>query len=352
MKEDEEFERRGFELLLKRNDYENFFDALAAAGLFDPSRNSGPVSAETPGYYRVPYWQPLAYLEAVAKLAGERADAALAEKVLNVIRQVSRWRDEAGNVRDNHNTWFIFAKIFGMLPTQTVSMQDIDLMPAWFGGRFNRTMVGHALAGGTLRKFVSSEHSDDWKKACRILYHCTVVELVDEKWIRGETRKKVQTVVDDFWLKKIIKGSAAALGQKVGKDAADVFLGRLKEVFAPEMEGHATWSSRPAIEDHAQNYDWQGPANRFVEGFRNALLSWVDVDATKAQPYIEQLLNSGSEIVERVAIYIVDQRFEVLRSSVPSAIRPALFDTNHLHELYQLLKNHFLQFNDVEKNQH
>jgi len=54
MLEDEEYERRGFELLIKRADFENFFDELAHAGLFDASRNPGPVAADQPGYYRLP----------------------------------------------------------------------------------------------------------------------------------------------------------------------------------------------------------------------------------------------------------------------------------------------------------
>ena len=95
MKNGEDYERRGFELLLQRSDFQTFFDALADEGLFDPSRNSGPVEADKPGHYRVPYWPPLPYLEAVARLSGEEFDTALAEKVMGVVRNVSRWRDRA-----------------------------------------------------------------------------------------------------------------------------------------------------------------------------------------------------------------------------------------------------------------
>jgi hypothetical protein len=103
MTEDEEYERRGFELLLKRPDFDGFFDALAQAGPFYPSRNSGPIPADQPGYYRLPYWNPLAYLEAVARRAGERDDTALGEKVMGVVRQVSGWGDKDGTRRDNEN---------------------------------------------------------------------------------------------------------------------------------------------------------------------------------------------------------------------------------------------------------
>jgi hypothetical protein len=183
-----EYEQRGFELLLKRANFEEFFDALAAAGLFDPARNPAPVPGDQPGYFRVPYWEPLGYLEAVAKLSGERDDVTLAEKVMNVVRAVSRWREEDGSVRDSHHTYHTFAKILGLVPTRVVTLEDIDLMPAWLEAKFDRGSVAFALSGGALRRFVDSSCADDWMKACRIIAHCTVLRWVDDKW--GVIRKR------------------------------------------------------------------------------------------------------------------------------------------------------------------
>ena len=204
MKEDEEYERRGFELLLKRLDFAGFFDALLNAGLFDPSRNLGPVPADQPGYYRLPYWSPLAYLEAAAKRAGEKGDTALADKVMKVLRDVSRWRDNDGKVRDNENTWHSFVTIFGLVPLSAVLLNDIDLMPAWFEGGFSRSRVGTAFAQGPLKRFVASERPEDWSKAYRILFHCTAIRWVDKKKIGGGIEKEATTVVDDFWLKELL----------------------------------------------------------------------------------------------------------------------------------------------------
>lgn len=349
MKDGEDQERRGFELLSKRADLASFFDALAEAGLLDPSRNPGPIAADKPGYYRIPYWPPLLYLEAAGRLAAERADAALADKVMNVIRNVSRWRDESGRPRDNHSTWYSFAKMLGSLPTSAISMGDIDLIPTWLTGRFDRSMAGHALASGALRRFLSSDDSGDWAKACRMLYHCTAVEFVDEGLGVEKASIEAQTIVEDYNLKDLIDATAAEFGRKVGKDASDVFLNRVMAVFARAMDGRDTWLFRPAIEDHAQNYEWRGPYNRFVEGLRHTVIAWVDSDARTARPYVENLFDSGSEIVERVAIHLVDQRFETLRALVPKAISPAFFDSGHRHELHLFLKSHFQQFTEAEK---
>lgn len=349
MKNGEDFERHGFELLLKRSDFDTFFEALENDGLFDPARNPGPVAGDKPGYYRLPYWPPLAYLEATAKRAGEHADANLADKIMRVVRAVSQWRDDTNKTRDNSSTWSVFAKILGLLPPSAVSMADIDLIPAWLGGQFRQSLVGHALSTGTVRNFLCSDNPSDWAKACRVLYHCTAVEFLGDASTSARTTTEARTLVEDYWLKNLIDADAATFGRKVGKDAADVFLGRLKEVFVPLLDGHDSWLFRPAIEDHQQNYDWREPYNRFIEGLRNTMLAWIDSDAKAAGRYVEALLSSGLEIVERVAVHLVDQRFEALRGLVPKVISPSFFDSGHRHELHLFLNNHFQHFTEEEK---
>jgi hypothetical protein len=349
MKKGEDYERRGFELLLQRSNFSAFFDALADEGLFDPSRNSGPVEADKPGYYRVPYWPPLPYLEALARLAGEKADVALAEKVMGVVRNVSQWHGGDGKPRDNHSTWQSFAKILGLLPSSAVSEADIDLAPIWLTGRFDRWMAGHALASGALRNFLASDDPGDWAKACRVLYHCTAVVFVDKGSGTERTTTEAQTVLEDYWLRELINATAAEFGKKAGKDAADIFLARVTDVFAHAMGGRDTWLFRPAIEEHDQNYESRGPYNRFVEGLRDTVIAWLDADTDAARPYTESLLGSGAEIVERIAIHILDQRFEALRDLVPIAISPARFDAGHRHELHLFLEHHFRQLTEDEK---
>jgi hypothetical protein len=80
------------------------------------------------------------------------------------------------------------------------------------------------------------------------------------------------------------------------------------------------------------------------------MLAWIDFDAETARPYVEALLASGSQIVERVAIHLLDQRFERLRKLIPQCLSPAFFDSGHRHELRLLLKNHFPQFSEAEKS--
>ena len=344
MKDGDEYERRGFELLLKREDFETFFDTLESEGLFDPSRNPGPAEADKPGYYWVPPWRPLPYLEAIAKRADEKGDLALAQKVTTVIRRVSEARDTDGKATANYHTWSSFARMLATLPRVVVTAELVDLIEIWLGGRFNNSLVGHSLASITLKRFLSSIDPADWKKASRILYHCTTIRLAEVDLNADISKKEVRTAVDDYWLKALVKSHSAELGRKCRSEAVDIFKARLKTVYAQNAEGRQTWLLRPAIEDHAQNYDWRNAENIFVNGMRDTLSGWLDIDPLSAGSYVVDMLDDGAEIVERVGLYFLDKHFSQLRSSIAKAIKLPFFDMGHHHELYHLLKNHFANF--------
>jgi hypothetical protein len=348
MTEGEDFERHGVDLLVKQKRFE-FFDAIAQAGLFDPARNPRPVPADKEEYYRVPYWSVLDYLKASAKHASEVNDSALAEKVMSVVRTVSRAPVADGKLADNYHTTSVFMEILGLVPTRAVSLADIELIPLWLGGRFDRGIVGHVLAATTLDRFVGSDDAADWDKACRILYHATAIQWSGEK-VRGKGRQKPESVVDDYWLKDIIGKHVAKFGQVAGEAAASILLQRTREVYSQELDREASWLFRPAIENHQQNHSWASMTNIVVEGLRDVLLSWTDTDEAAAKAFVCRLLKDEAQIIRRVAIHIVDEKFPGFRDVIPDLLTNAFFDLGHLHELYRLLQSHFHEFAPAEQH--
>lgn len=348
MTKSEEHARHGFDLLLQRPGLEEFFDALQEAGLFEPINNPAPVPAEEPGFSRIPYWHALNYLVAVATKAGEENDIELAQKVMTVVRSVGRAREPDGSIRDNYHTHHNFARILGLVPTVTVVPADLALIPDWLTSKFDRGMVGRILGEGALHRFLASGSQEDCDKACLILKHCTDIYWVGEHDL-GPDRKKPITVVEDHWLRKLIEHNAKALGARAGRKAADILLFRIRDVFTQGGRQNMSWLWRPAIEDHPQNHEWHGPENRFVEGLRDILLAWIDHDPNGAQTFVKGLLSGELEIIRRIGIHVLTERWGDLRGLYQTVLGPGLFDTGHLHELYHLLHEHFDDFSEAEK---
>lgn len=349
MQKSEEHTRRGFELLSTRQGLENFFDALADAGLFNSQQHSGPIPGDDPNYVRIPYWSALDYLEAVSKLAAERNDLDLANKVMGVVRDVSSAREADGSIRDNYHTWGKFAEIIGIVPTTALTLDDIELIPHWLESKYDRGIVVHALDQGVLKKLLAGDSPDDWSMACHVFRHCTAISWEKEKFAGG--RKKPVSIVDDYWLKKMVEHHAQSFGIKTGMEAAQILRERVQEVYGGKSGKLPTYTTRPAVEKHEQNRDWKnGPENSFVEGLRDVLLAWVEHDAgATSKDFVAALLQDKNEMVRRIAIYVTGQCWQQLSNLYEEIISPKLLNSKNIHEMYQLLKDRFGEFPEPYK---
>lgn len=334
MLENEEQEKKGYELLLEKEYFADFFDHLQAVGLFAASRPPGPQPTSKPGSVWIPYWAPLDYLEACARFAKSQQDTKLAIKVLEVVRECSLATNPDGSPKHNYFTSKKFAEILGLMPTGLIQNSDIDLLSRWLLDPYDKGLVCSALDKGLMFALLDSATPDDWAKAVKVLDQCT--ELAPDKDDDQPT-----TVVEDYWLKEFIKNHSSKLGEKVGASATAVFMKRLTQVFGSGTRCTHGYLFRPAIEDHTQNHDWYGAENRFVEGLRDVLLSWVRTNPEAAKDTVKSLLNAELEIARRIAIHVIHTHWSVLRDLLIEAIGPDLFRSGHLHELYRLLKEHF-----------
>jgi hypothetical protein len=61
------------------------------------------------------------------------------------------------------------------------------------------------------------------------------------------------------------------------------------------------------------------------------------------------MIRGDNEMLRRIAIYILSERWDALKALYVPIVRPQLFDVGHLHELYGLLRKHFESFSDKEK---
>jgi len=348
MSESDELERRGVEILLKRPGFDEFFDALNEAGLFKPERNPAPVPAEEAGFYRVPYWPILDYLKGVAKLSGERNDVVLSEKVMSVIRNVSRWRDAADRPCDNYVTNSQFAEMLSLVPTAVVTEDDIGLIPGWLSVQVGKRLIGNIFAEHVLPRLVASPSSNDLIKAIFVLRYCLAIEWRDAKEL-GERERVAIMAVDDYTARQIVAKYARTFGLKTGEAAASIFADGVREVFSSGTRKEFSYLHVPAVEDHAQNHVWREVENCVVVGLRETLLGWCDAEETTVLPFIDKLLSEDSEILHRVAIYVIGQRWALLHPLYKRVCEATFFTSGHLHELFHLLQDHFADLSGDEQ---
>jgi hypothetical protein len=335
-------EVHGFALLAQRGDGDIFFDALIREGVF--ARDKSPGVVENGQYYRFPYWPATAYLESMAKMAGENNDMGLAGKIMHIVRDVGSVEKD----KRNPYTFQSFAKILGLLPTTAVQEKDLDLVPGWLDMWVMSDLVRSTLLQDVLPRFLSSSRKEDLGKAVVILKHCTELYEVEGD---GVSRREFVSRVSDFWLNHPLdRHVIGELGEKCGKDTTDLFLARLRQFYkVPGEKEDLSWISRPAVEENAQNVIRSGPLPFLISGLRDALLAWSGRDIEGSALFVRGLLGDTIQIARRIGIYILNQRWKEMGDKFRDIWTPALFDRGHLHELYTFLDQRFGEFAEGEK---
>lgn len=340
MKQSSEFELKGFRYLLRRSDFARFFDVVREQGFFAPERNPAPVVDQVRNGVWLPFWGPLDYLRAVARKAGEEGDAALAAKVMGVIRDVAAWRDDGGEPRRNYRTNQALAEILGLVPTSAVSLGDVDLLEQWLGDPYDHMSVAIALDRGALPRFLDSSDPKDWEKAARILHHVTAIAWPG---VGDEREATPASVVDDFVLSELLRHHAKRIGTRAGADAAKIMIARVRQVFSTPTRREYSHLFRPLVWEDSQNYGWRSAENRTVDGLRDVLLGWSDGDPNSARTVVERMLRDDLQMIRRVGVYVLGQRWANMGDLFSGDVIAALINAGHSPELYHLLQDHFAE---------
>ena len=342
----DEHMRKGFELILRRACFVKYFDTLKERGFFDADRNPAPVRVGPEDHYQIPYWKALDYLVECARWSDAKGDVELSEKVMGIVRSVSL-ATVSSDSHDNYHTYRVFAEIVGLIPIESVAKNDLALVESWLSTRFDRSMVVHALDGGVLKRLVDSEKPSAWEKAVQLMGYCTAVHWQPTQDGAGD--EEPRGVVDDFWLKELIDHHARSLGERVGRRAGELFAQRVRDVF--ERGGRAKWTHifRPAVEEDGQNSEGRSIENCVVVGLRDVLLAWCDHDSSMAIHFVQRLLRDDNEMCRRIAIFVLNRRWDALHSLYRLIAVPKFLSYGHLHELYGLIRDHFEDFSGHEK---
>jgi hypothetical protein len=337
MRRSSEMELYGFHALVQRQKVRRFFEPLRAAGFFEPPRNPAPI--REPDGLRVPFWPVLQYLLAAAKNLRQGEDATLAAAILQIIRATSRAKEPDGTTRSNFQTWHVFAELFGLVPLDLVTRDDIDLVAIWLDDKVNRSLVIQAIdaEAGLLARLLASELPDDAKKAVALFDHCVRFRVIED----GATHKKMLKLDGDAYsINSLVTHRARTLGVRAEISAALSASERLRRAFATTST-HEFYSSgyRPAVEEHEQNGEWHEAENATVGALRDVLLGWCEAGSLASREFVKRLLADGIEIQRRVALFIIGAVWNGFE--VSDLCSPAVFRTGHLHELYGLLKARF-----------
>lgn len=239
-------ERSALDLIQKDKAYENyflrktekprFFHPLKELGFFNPSHNPGPKESEEKGYFSMPEWNVLPYLERLSAQIRPGTNEWLIDELLAIIKNTSTATDR----KDNYRTWWYFVKILVNLPNDRISDDILALIPGWLDTRFDNTLPAADIAKSLLPKFLTGDAAD-LKKAASILDAMLAVKWspVPESLQGLGDKEEVRFIANSHWLGEVLLKAANTerLGKGLPADSIFAVADRLLQIIVRRRRG-------------------------------------------------------------------------------------------------------------------
>ncbi len=310
-----------------------------------------PEPVEDPkqkGFFAIPFWPVLDYLEQVSKECDKPENLELAKELMQIIRDVTRPR--GAKKADNYRTWWYFTKIAANLPTEVITLDDIALFADWVDSNFSTTLVGDELGKTLLPKLLASADAKDWEKAASVIEIATRIRWVERKYGEGAVERVPQPYIEMYWLRELFKKNALLLGEKCGRAVATNLKGRVREVVNSRDDEYSyVW--RRAIESHKQNIGDNDARHVFVSALRDTLLAHSQSADPQVKESLRNILSDDLAILKRIGLYVLDKRFRIHGELLMDILSPDIFNSSLGHEVYNLLANNFRDFPPEHQNQ-
>jgi len=309
---------------------------LKERGYFDPSKNQPPKLIGQEGYYKIPHWNVLDYLERVSEQIAVNGDAEHSRELMDIIRSVSK------TGVDNHYTNRTFLKIMSNLPTSFIEIGDVELVGQYLNSKWNTYFIDSEIYEKLFIKFIKAGQNN---KAPKLLDIITSV-----KWVEVHGKDDPEPLIGEYGLNKLFKNNKDIVSESFPLEAAKIILNKIIKI-ALKKQDEFNFVYIPAIEDHPQNHFPDKYQSVLVRMARDMLNNAINRDEENTKETLGRLLLEDHSIFKRLSISVIDTNWDSCKDLFwDNAGRDIINDCNLHHEVYTVFKNHYDSFSHEQKN--
>jgi hypothetical protein len=323
-----------------------FFDNLKSAnwlkhlykeGYFDGASNPEPIEAkENPGSFSMPFWGVLKYLESVAIENYKTNNSEISRLLVQIIEEISTYRKADGIRIENYYTDYILFKIICSLPKGYLTTNHLQLVRSFIHSN-RHNFIGHDFDKLVTR--VIEEQSD--------FLVIEVVKTLFSYRVINDSYEKAESVFESYQLANIVSTKSEEILNGFASVVYEPLLKEAKELIPLQTFAFSTFNI-PAIENHDQTSFPDKLECQIIYFLRDCL---DKLPTEHAYCKVKYLLDSKEVILFRIAIQAINKRFSELEDLFWQLNTNPLDLIDAKHEIYELLKNHSVQFsqNDISK---
>ncbi len=282
-----------------------WFYPLKERGYFSPEKASGPAPADQKGYFTIPEWNVLYYLERISERTSVEAQNYI-DELLKIIKEVSEYRDSSGRHIDNYRTWYFFAKLLYNIPNERIPVEILQLIPVWLDSKFDTSVVGSEITTKLLPKFLT-EDPEDIRKS-EILIQCITeiktVQLSEERAKILDKKEEVELVIDPYWLREAFDKYSQIIGEKCSEGIIKDLTKKIRSLLKREEEG--TYES---FYEQAE-YPLTDPLRVLTDILKRLLAFKALSNETMTEQILKEFFKDRYLLFPKIGLYIIGNNID------------------------------------------
>lgn len=327
-----------FQKLTDAQEPYKWLEPLEKAGYFKAEKNPRPCEVEhQPGFFTIPKWSVLGYLENIAKKNSEKPNRKITDFLVNFIEDVIG-REEKEKV-DNWRTSSSLLKLISYLPKEKINEKYIKFVGTISDTKWKSTLVPNALKDYLIPRLLRIQAKDLLLTLLKIILNFKVA--------LKDSSNKYEPIFERYWLKKTLDQHNKAIGQLCGVKAAEIGVAKIRELAEKDGNEFSVWRIS-CIENHEQRIRDNLYEYLIVDFIRDILLS-AETEAVKGT--LGKLLSDNKVILRRIAFHVINHRYNEFGELFWETKVNPLEDTKQKHEVYELLQNNCKNFTEAQVGQ-
>jgi hypothetical protein len=304
---------------------------LKQADFFNPKNNPCPEeSPDQPGYFRIPYWSVLDYVEIISRENRQNPDQDTTNTLLEITNDIISYRDENRKRIENDRTDWMIVKILANLPTSVITKDYIQFIRDSLNSKWRPTLVAANIDKLLIPKLLSD-------KAVDLLIELIDV-MLDYKKLEGGHRPEYVSIMDKFRLAEALKKHKQDIAGLCGIQAVQPAVKRMKSIIFDFI-------TVPTIEDDAQITFPQRYECQLVQFVRDMYEYCPESAAMLGD--VKSLFSEEHPIFRRIAFHLINKRYTFLKAVFWESVSNTI-DFSAKHEIYEMLKDHCKDFEGPE----
>lgn len=341
MRNDQPLENYAFKRLKVSTAGPQWLPVLESAHYFSGDKNPRPREVERqPGYYTIPQWNVLPYLEKVAQENKHDPENGVTKTLVEIVNEIVEYRDKDGNRIENYRTDWYITKILFCLPSETWEKKHRDFLGEALKDKFGGMLIQEAIGEIVLPALIAHEQSDLVTGLLEVILSFRVTQ--------EHGRKKAQSLMDEHWLRAALgEDNTEGISRLCWEDALSVAVEKIKGLHAVD-DGSISSIFIPSIEESIQT--------RFPDKYGAQLVSFArnlleKQSAKRNREIVAKMLQDEPDVLKRLGIHTIRCQYGELADLFWGWPGNPLEDVELFHEVYILLEERAKELNSAQIKQ-